>query len=167
MPGAAGLPGGGTTLVARFEFDFGQRGHDGRHGAPSRGCGVDAFPQRAQRNPCSPRSAIVRVTSATERPSRPGKLAGEQPLLLDPGDVQRGPLGVEVLCSDGAPGANFKPGTEHSKLRCAVGGCASPLRPAPAFGGSVLRTTRRADLLVLLRSLAWPQVQAAPLTSVR
>jgi hypothetical protein len=34
MPGAAGLPGHDTTLAAKFEFDFGQRGHDGRHGAP-------------------------------------------------------------------------------------------------------------------------------------
>jgi hypothetical protein len=131
MSGVAGLPGRGTTLVVKFEFDFGQRGRDGRHGSSSRGCGVDAFPQRAQRNPCSPRSAIGRVTSATERLSRsvaatttaspgrakasipagrcgessPTRKAGsvEQPLLLDPGDVQRGPLGVEVRCSDGAP----------------------------------------------------------------
>jgi hypothetical protein len=181
MPGAAGLPGRDATLVAKFEFDVGQRDHDGRHGAPSRSCGVDAFPQRTQRNPCSPRSAIVRVTSSTERPSRsiaatttasPGRakasirLAGEQPLLLDPGDVQRGPLDVEVLCSDGAPGANFKPGTEHSKLRCAGGLCFAASTCA-SLGGSALRTTRRADLLGLLRSLAWPQVRAAPLTSVR
>lgn len=37
-------------FAAQFEFQFSQRGHDGRHGPPGRGGGVHPFPLGAQQD---------------------------------------------------------------------------------------------------------------------
>jgi hypothetical protein len=62
-------------------------------------------------------------------------------------------------------GANFKPGTERGKLRCAVGAVLRRFDLRASLGGSVLRTTRRADLLGVPRSPG--HRSRAALTSVR
>lgn len=119
------MAGGGTAFPAKFEFEFSEGRHDGRHGAACRSGGVDPFPQRAQHDlafteigdgagdfgdrtakPVNGRhdnrvssSRVVehRSKSRAFRSGRPRELIGENSVRVDAGGREHGQLCVEVL----------------------------------------------------------------------
>ena len=108
-----GLTRNHPALTPQFEFQLGQRGDDRRHRTPRQKWRCATFAQGPQRDRGSPRSAMVRVISATDRPERvdrgnhegvaragvieqgsqpgpggrgrSGELVGEDPLRIDTG----------------------------------------------------------------------------------